>query len=105
MKKPHIAKKIVYLHNKSIELKKRIEFFHDMHKINKREINQTQLNYLLSFLTMASYLHDYADFLLKNILNFQKEFTKPFTKKQVYILINAKRRLKILKESQKYYLE
>lgn len=105
MKKTYIAKKIVFIHNKSIELKKKIDFFHDTHKITKRNLNQTQLNYILSFLTIIDYLNDYTNFLLKKILIFNKTTKEPLTKKQIYILINARKRLKILKDSQKYFLE
>ena len=100
-----LSKNIIAVHNKTIELESKIEAYHNNNVIVKREMNSSQFNYLLSFLTMVSYIQDKIDFLLNCILIFNRKSKRPITKRQVYMLVAARKRLKRMEKKQKDFLE
>jgi hypothetical protein len=105
MTKELLSKNIIAVHNKTVELEKKIDAYHSENVIEKRKMNSSQFNYLLSFLTMVNYIKDKIDFLLNCILIFNRKSKRPITKRQVYMLIEARKRLKRMEKKQKYFLE
>lgn len=100
-----LSKKIISMHNRSVELKKKMDEFHKENKVERRQMSDSQFNYILSFITMAEYMQERIDSLLYSILTFNRKSESPITKKQVYILIAARKRLKRLEFNQRNLLE
>lgn len=105
MNNTYLSKKIIFIHNKCIELQMKVNTFHTENPQMNRELNPVQFNYILSFLTMIDYLQDKINSLLKKILVFNRSSDYPITKKQVYLLVDTRKRLKNLKEREKNFLE
>lgn len=106
MNNRYLSKKIYFIYNKSNELSDKLTYFHEEYEIlSKKDMTPQTFNYLLSFLTMIDYLDDKVDTLLNKILIFNRKSKKPIKKKQIYLLVYAKRKLKAMKNKEKYYFQ